>query len=75
MNRPDPQWDPVETACVILTERFEGLDKTESIINSIPVSTVNKPYKALTRSKGGQYLIKTSILEKNERYRINADGY
>ena len=34
VNRPDSQWDPVETACVILTERFEGLDKTEFIINS-----------------------------------------
>lgn len=52
--------DTVDSACVILTEKFETLDSNSFSIREIPVSTRNKLYVAMTRSCGDLYLIKFS---------------
>lgn len=56
--------DTVDSACVILTERFESLDSDEFTPNGIPISTLNKLYVAMTRSRGDLYLIKSSTFKK-----------
>ncbi len=63
MNWSYSKGDTVDAACVILTEQFEGLDRDDFSVASIPLSTVNKLYVALTRSKGNLYLIKASIFK------------
>lgn len=50
--------DTLECACVILTERFDNMDKEEFDAKGIPLITINKLYVALTRTKGDLYLIK-----------------
>ena len=69
MNWSYSKGDTVETACVILTERFEEIDTVGFSVPDIPVSTVNKLYVALTRSKGDLLLIKASDFKKYK------DGY
>ena len=56
--------DTVNAACVILTDRFEQLDKDDFSIQDIPVSTINKLYVAMTRSRGDLYLMKSSTFKK-----------
>ncbi len=53
----------VDAACVILTERFDTLDSDSFSIRGIPVSTLNKLYVAMTRSRGNLYLIKFSTFK------------
>lgn len=56
--------DTVDRACVILTKDFEKLSETEFSIKKIPISTRNKLYVAMTRSRGDLYLIKSSTFKK-----------
>ncbi len=56
--------DTVDAACVILTDRFDRLDSEDFSIQGIPVSTINKLYVAMTRSRGDLYLMKSSIFKK-----------
>ena len=56
--------DTVNAACVILTDRFEQLDNDDFSIQDIPVSTINKLYVAMTRSRGNLYLMKASTFKK-----------
>lgn len=58
--------DTVNAACVILTDRFERLDKDDFSLSGIPVPTINKLYVAMTRSKGNLYLIKASDFKKHK---------
>ncbi len=64
MNWSYSKGDTVDVACVILTDQFEGLDKEDFSVARISLSTINKLYVALTRSKGDLYLIKASIFKK-----------
>lgn len=59
----------VDCACVILTEDFEELAEDKFSIKKISVSTLNKLYVAMTRSRGDLYLIKSSTFKKLQ------DGY
>lgn len=56
--------DTVDTACVILTDKFEQLDNEDYSAKGTPVSTINKLYVAMTRSCGNLYLIKASTFKK-----------
>ena len=61
----------VDTACVILTDKFEKLDADEFSVDGIPVPTINKLYVAMTRSKGDLFLIKASVFKKyKNRYLV-----
>lgn len=55
--------DTVDAACVILTDKFDALDSDGFSIKKIPVSTLNKLYVAMTRSRGNLYLMKSSTFE------------
>lgn len=55
--------DTVNAACVILTEKFEQLDNEKYTTKGVPVSTINKLYVAMTRSRGNLYLIKASTFK------------
>ena len=56
--------DTVNAACVILTDRLEQLDNDDFSIQGISVSTINKLYVAMTRSRGNLYLMKASTFKK-----------
>ena len=56
--------DTVDCACVILTKDFEKLDENKVSFKKIPISTLNKLYVAMTRSRGDLYLIKASTFKK-----------
>lgn len=56
--------DTVDAACVILTDRFDELDNEDFSIQGIQVSTINKLYVAMTRSRGDLYLMKYSTFKK-----------
>ena len=64
MNWSYSKGDTVDAACVILTDKFEKLDTDEFSLVGIPVSTINKLYVAMTRSKGNLFLIKASMFKK-----------
>lgn len=53
--------DTMDNACVILTDDFESLDKDEFSHKGISLSTVNKLYVAMTRTRGNLYLIKRTV--------------
>ena len=63
MNWSYSKGDTMDTACVILTDRFEQLDTASFSAKGIPVSTLNKLYVAMTRSRGNLYLIKASTFK------------
>lgn len=56
--------DTVDCACVILTNDFEKLAEDNFSIKEISISTLNKLYVAMTRSRGDLYLIKSSTFKK-----------
>lgn len=56
--------DTLDCACVILTNEFEKLADDKFSIKNISVSTLNKLYVAMTRSRGDLYLIKSSTFKK-----------
>lgn len=61
----------VDNACVILTDKFEKLGEKDFNAQGIPISTINKLYVALTRSRGNLYLIKASTFKKlKKKYEI-----
>lgn len=59
--------DTLDSVCVILTERFEDLDKETFCCSKISTSTKNKLYVAMTRTKGDLYLVKASTFNKVKR--------
>ena len=56
--------DTMDCACVILTKDFEKLAEDDFSIKKISISTLNKLYVAMTRSRGDLYLIKSSTFKK-----------
>lgn len=64
--------DTVDYACVILTKDFEKLVEDKFSIKNISVSTLNKLYVAVTRSRGDLYLIKSSTFKKLQDSYIKA---
>ncbi|MBR5902084.1 AAA family ATPase [bacterium] len=69
MNWSYSKGDTFNEVCVILTDNFESLDKDDFSVDGIPISTVNKLYVALTRTKGNLYLVKNSLFRKvSEQY-------
>lgn len=56
--------DTVDCSCVILTKDFERLAEDKFSTKKISVSTLNKLYVAMTRSRGDLYLIKSSTFKK-----------
>lgn len=56
--------DTVDCACVILTKDFEKLAEDNFSIKEISISTLNKLYVAMTRSRGDLYLIKSSTFKR-----------
>lgn len=61
--------DTVDAACVILTRNFEKLEENDFSVHDIPISTLNKLYVAMTRSRGDLYLIRQSTFSKfKEQY-------
>lgn len=63
MNWSYSKGDTVDAACVILTDRFDQLNSNSFSIKGIPVSTLNKLYVAMTRSRGNLYLLKASVFK------------
>lgn len=63
--------DTVDTACVILTDKFEHLDDDNFSIKGISPSTINKLYVAMTRSRGDLYLMKSSTFKRIKHFYIN----
>ena len=71
MNWSYSKGDTMDTACVILTDRFEQLDTASFSAKGIPVSTLNKLYVAMTRSRGNLYLIKASTFKSlKDKYTV-----
>lgn len=71
MNWSYSKGDTVAEACVILTNDFENMDQSNFTLQDISVSTRNKLYVAMTRSKGKLYLVKASVFKKfKESYRL-----
>ena len=64
MNWSYSKGDTLDAACVILTDRFDLLNTTSFSTKGIPVSTLNKLYVAMTRSRGNLYLIKASTFKQ-----------
>lgn len=64
MNWSYSKGDTVDASCVILTEKFEKLDTDGFSLSGIPMSTINKLYVAMTRSKGDLFLLKASVFKK-----------
>ncbi len=64
--------DTVKSACVILTDNLDDLDNDDFSSESLPPSTRNKLYVAMTRSKGDLYLMKSSLFKSlQNEYRKN----
>ena len=64
MNWSYSKGDTVDAACVILTDNFEKLADDKFSTNGISVSTLNKLYVAMTRSRGDLFLIRQSTFKK-----------
>lgn len=64
MNWGYSKGDTVDNACVILTEKFDNMNNEEFIVEGVAISTLNKLYVAMTRSKGNLYLIKADTFKK-----------
>ena len=56
--------DTLACACVILTKDFENLAEEDFSVNGLAVSTLNKLYVAMTRSRSDLFLIKQSTFRK-----------
>ena len=56
--------DTLDEACVVLTEKFDKLANEDFSTDGIPISTLNKLYVAMTRSKGNLYLISAKSFKK-----------
>lgn len=56
--------DTLNCVCVILTTSLENIDDENFNYKKIPISTINKLYVAMTRSRGDLYLMKNSTLKK-----------
>lgn len=69
MNWSYSKGNTIDSACVILTNKFEQLGRDDFSLTGISQSTLNKLYVALTRSKGNVFLIKASdFKEVKARY-------
>lgn len=55
--------DTMENVCVILTKKFEDMDSENFNSEVIPLSTKNKLYVAMTRTKGNLYLLAASTFQ------------
>ena len=55
--------DTVDSACVILTDGLDNLDSDTFNPGKIKLSTLNKLYVAMTRSRGDLYLMKSSTFK------------
>ena len=56
--------DTVNSACVILTDGLDNLDSDKFNPEKLKISTLNKLYVAMTRSRGDLYLMKSSTFKK-----------
>ena len=63
MNWSYSKGDTMDAACVILTDKFDQLNADSFSSKGIPISTLNKLYVAMTRSRGNLYLIKSSTFK------------
>lgn len=59
--------DTLNDVCVILTDDFEKMDEPDFSIDSNSISTINKLYVALTRTRGNLYILKNSIFKKHKK--------
>lgn len=73
MNWSYSKGDTVDSACVILTDRFEKLDTDDFSLAGITAPTINKLYVAMTRSKGNLFLIKASAFKKYKATLLNRE--
>lgn len=55
--------DTVDSACVILTDGLDNLDSEKFNPDRVKLSTLNKLYVAMTRSRGDLYLMKASTFK------------
>lgn len=55
--------DTIDSACVILTDGLDNLDSDKFNPDIIKLSTLNKLYVAMTRSRGDLYLMKSSTFK------------
>lgn len=55
--------DTFNHVCVILTNKFDDLDKDDFDCVNIPQITRNKLYVALTRTKGNLFLVKKNVFD------------
>lgn len=64
MNWSYSKGDTVNSACVILTDGLDNLDSESFDPEKVKLTTLNKLYVAMTRSRGDLYLIKASTFKK-----------
>lgn len=64
MNWSYSKGDTVNSACVILTDGLDNLDSESFDPEKVKLTTFNKLYVAMTRSRGDLYLIKASTFKK-----------
>ena len=55
--------DTLDSACVILTDGLDNLDNDKFNTEKVKLSTLNKLYVAMTRSRGNLYLMKASTFK------------
>lgn len=60
--------------CVILTQGFDGLSNPSFTVRNMAVSTVNKLYVALTRTKGNLYIITEKQFQKVKNKYFEGDN-
>ena len=63
--------DTYSNVCVILSDKFNDIDKDEFSTNGISPITINKMYVAMSRTKGNLYLVKREEFKKIEEKYIN----
>lgn len=63
MNWSYSKGSTMDSACIILTNKFENLSEEGFSPEGVPKQTINKLYVALTRSRGNVYLMKSSVFK------------
>jgi DNA helicase-2/ATP-dependent DNA helicase PcrA len=63
MNWSYSKGDTFDNVCVILTGKFDELDREDFSVDSLSPIEINKLYVAMTRSSGNLYLIKASTFK------------
>lgn len=65
--------DTYSNVCVVLSDKFNDIDKDEFTIKGISPITINKMYVAMSRTKGNLYLVKRDEFKKIEEKYVKSE--